>query len=132
MCLMKLTIKLSSRGWRRDLRTKTRTSGQFKYLHYDRTFHLFFLSPSPVSSVSRSSADRLPERVRHLETLVDKQMRMIQEQQSIIEQQKCLLDNRRNGKKIGNGNPVSLEESLEELIDREENGFDTDEDDNMN
>ena len=57
-------------------------------------------------------------------------MRMIQEQQSIIEQQKCLLENRRNGKKICNG--VSLEESLEELIDREENGFDTDEDDNMN
>ena len=70
--------------------------------------------------------------MRHLETLVDKQMRMIQEQQSIIEQQKCLLDNRRNGKKIGKGNAVSLEESLEELIDREENGFDTDEDDNMN
>ena len=116
------------------MQTKTRTSGQVKYLHYDGTFHLFFLypSPSPVSSVSRSSADRLPERVRHLETLVDKQMRMIQEQQSIIEQQKCLLDNRRNGKKIGNGNAVSLEESLEELIDREENGFDTDEDDNMN
>jgi len=90
------------------------------------------LSPSPVSSLSRSSGGRLPERVRHLETLVEKQMRMIQEQQSIIEQQKCLLENRRNGKKIGNGNAVSLEESLEELIDREENGFDTDEDDNMN
>ena len=95
-------------------------------------YSLFFHSPSPVSSISRSSGGRLPERVRHLETLVEKQMRMIQEQQSIIEQQKCLLENRRNGKKIGNGNAVSLEESLEELIDREENGFDTDEDDNMN
>lgn len=98
------------------------------------TYFSVFLyhSPSPVSSISRSSGDRLPERVRNLETLVEKQMRMIQEQQSIIEQQKCLLENRRNGKKICNGNAVSLEESLEELIDREENGFDTDEDDNMN
>lgn len=59
-------------------------------------------------------------------------MRMIQEQQSIIEQQKCLLDTRRNAKKICNGRVASLEESLEELIDREENGFDTDEDENMN
>ena len=81
--------------------------------------------------MSRSSGDRLPERVRHLETLVDKQMRMIQEQQSIIEHQKCLLENKRNGKKNCNGNVVSLEESLDELIDREENGFDTEEDDNM-
>ena len=81
------------------------------------------------------SGDRLPERVKHLETLIQKQMRMIQEQQTIIEQQKCLLENKRNVRNNHCNGDVGnkfAEDSLDELIDREENGFDSDEDDIMN
>ena len=94
--------------------------------------------------MSNRSEDTLPQRVKHLETLIQKQMMMIQEQQTIIEQQKCLLDNKKslaslncNGhvKNYNNGNIINkiVDDSLEELIDRDEleNGFDSEEDDNM-
>ena len=97
-----------------------------------------------MSPLSMKSEEKLPDRVKNLEDLIKKQMKMIQDQQTIIEKQKCLLVSKKHNSMNGNGDIGRIhcngdainrlvDESLEELIDRDEteNDFDSDEDDLM-
>ena len=73
-----------------------------------------------VKRTKSSSKDDLPSKVKNLESLVQKQLKMIQEQQKIIEKQKHLLYQGRQTQRRQFDDSKLLEESLEELIDREE------------
>ena len=85
--------------------------------------------PSPTCNekeTKNKNNEKLADRVRSFELLVEKQMKMIQEQQQVIGKQKCLLDTKKNE------NPQKfLCQSLDELIDREED-FDSEEDEERN
>ena len=76
---------------------------------------------------ARSGNRNLPERVKTLEKMIEKQMEMIKEQQIVIETQKCLITGKKEYKDM---NKRMCNDSLEDLIDREvHEGFDTDDDD---
>ena len=83
-----------------------------------------FIQKSPHKKYS--SRENLSGRVKHLENLIKKQMMMIQEQQTIIERQKKLLRKERNNLRRNIDNKLLEEESLEDLIDREENSEEDD------
>ena len=85
--------------------------------------------PSPTCNEKETknmNNEKLADKVRSLELLVEKQMKMIQEQQQVIGKQKCLLDTKKNE------NTKKFHcQSLDELIDREED-FDSEEDEERN
>ena len=85
-----------------------------------------FSSVNNGNEVIQKNKESSPQKLRNLETVIEKQMKMIQEQQTIIEKQKSLLERRRKTNQL----KVSPCDSLEEFIDREEgDNFDSDEDD---
>ena len=63
---------------------------------------------------------QLPERVRQLEKMIREQMKVIKGQQITIQNQKNIIENQKH-------DSPGFDDSLEDLIDREENGFDTEE-----
>ena len=79
---------------------------------------------------SSEEKEKLPERFKQLEKMIKRQMKMIKEQQTLIETQKGFIENQKNtNSSFGRGK--SFDDSLEDLIDREENCFDSDEDEHL-
>ena len=64
----------------------------------------------------------LSQRVRHLEKMIKEQMKVIKEQQMTIQNQKNIIESQNNGS-------PGFDDSLEDLIDREENSCESDEED---
>ena len=79
---------------------------------------------------SSEEKGKLSERVKQLEKTIASQMKMIKEQQFLIETQECFIKNKKNGDSSYR-REKSFDDSLEDLIDREENCFDSDEDENL-
>ena len=67
--------------------------------------------------------EKLPERVKQLERMIQGQMQMIQEQQMLIDTQKHVIENQKNANQ-----EKSFDDCLDNLIDREEHCNDSDED----
>jgi hypothetical protein len=87
-----------------------------------KTLSLFSQLMLEYEEVRSSEENKtLPERVKQLEKMIKGQMKMIKEQQITIQTQKCIIENQKNGS-------PGFDDSLEDLIDREENCFDSDDD----
>ena len=75
---------------------------------------------------SSEEKGKLSERVKQLEKTIESQMKMIKEQQFLIETQECFIKNK-NKVNPNFRREKSFDDSLEELIDREESCFDSEE-----